>query len=78
MVYGSQGGVLEFENNLAEYNLYKGTVPNDQSHEALQDMKLKITFNGGMNTTVICPEAQESAMPLSIDQWPVVYEFNSE
>lgn len=77
MVYSS-AGLVEFENNLSEFNLYKGTVPNADSHEALQDMKLKLTFNEGITTLITCPEARENVMPLSIDDWPVVYRFNSE
>lgn len=77
MVYNSTGA-LEFENNLAEYNLYKGTIPNAQSNEATQDMVLKVNFTNGMSTTIYCPEATEANLDLNIDQWPVVYEFNSE
>lgn len=77
MVYGASGQ-LEFENNLSEFNLYKGEVPSSQFSQQANDMKLKINFIGGMNTIVTCPEITESNVPISIDDWPIVYQFNSE
>ena len=76
-VYAASG-LVEFENNLSEYNLYKGEVTSAQFSQQANDMKLRLNFGNGINTIVTCPEISEPNAPINIDDWPIVYQFNSE
>ena len=73
------GPEIEFENNTQDYNLYKGTYATmDDDTEEFLDYKLNLNFTNGSTLTIYCPEARQTMVPLSIDDWPVVYEISSE
>lgn len=72
-------GQIEFESNLQEFNVYKGTFSSlNNVSNVNTDVKLKINFGDGLNTVVTCPEVGEDSLPISIENWPIVYQFNSE
>lgn len=69
-------GVIEFDNNTADYNLYK--APNNQATNVAGDMVLRLNFDGGEYLYVYCPEVDEPRAPTSLDDFPTVFNLNVE